>query len=53
MSNEVNKPDVSTAKGAVKGIRTVANLCGICPRHREIGLAKTRVASGQRGPRYT
>ena len=27
----------------------MANLWAICPRHTEFGLAKTRVASGQRG----
>ena len=33
-----------------KEIRTVANLRTICPRHKGFGLAKTSVASGQRGP---
>ena len=28
----------------------MANLWSICPRHTGFGLAKTRVASGQRGP---
>ena len=31
-----------------KGIRTVANLGTICPRHKGFGLANTSVASGQR-----
>ena len=34
-----------------KGIRTVANLLAICPRHTGFGLGHTRVASGQREPR--
>ena len=33
-----------------RGIRTVANLRTICPRHRGFGLAKTSAASGQRDP---
>ena len=36
-----------------KGIRTVANLGTICPRHKGFGLAKTSVASGQRDPSIT
>ena len=33
-----------------KGIRTVANLGTICPRHKGFGLANTSVANGQHGP---
>ena len=33
-------------KIAKKGIRRVANLQAICPRHFEFGLANARVASG-------
>ena len=33
-----------------RGIRTVAILRSICPRHKGFGLAKTSVASGQRDP---
>ena len=33
-----------------KGIRTVANLWVICPRHIGFGLTNARVASGQREP---
>ena len=33
-----------------KGIRIVANLGTICPRHKGFGLANTSVASGQRDP---
>ena len=40
------------ASGYKKEVRTVANVWSICPRHRGFGLAKTRVASGQRGPRF-
>ena len=32
------------------GIRTVANLLAISPRHTGFGLANTSVASGQRDP---
>ena len=33
-----------------KGIRRVANLKAVCPRHIEFGLSNARVASGQREP---
>ena len=43
-------PLSSTTQSFEKGIRTVANLEVICPRHIGFGLANTRVASGQREP---
>ena len=44
-------PLSSTTQSFEKGIRTVAYLGVICPRHIGFGLANTRVASGQRDPR--